>query len=645
MDHSIAYGSRCPVDRIWTRRGSISWLPPQHGSGCSVVRAGRVGCSRSPHRVTHRAGGAGASRGRFLPPFLCGAAMPSAPASPYTDRVRRFVTRPRCRSWSKRLLQSLSATAGACVVLGLAACASRPRPRLTEHSANATWLRLESRHFTLSTDFAAKTALEALNAYESEFDALSVAAFGRLDALDLHTHVVLFQDRREFASHVDGSITVGVFYDQLAFDIEPEATILTYGEATKVARFRFRHELAHRFMRASLGALPPWLDEGLACYYSNIDVEDGQLVLGRQDLLRRFTESRDWRPVNHNTHLLTEIPIAEVPDATEIMALPDRAFYPAHVGELPTYDAEKQETIHYAAAWGLVHMLLNGPAPYRERFSEAMAAAAQGESMAVALTRELAEVRGARLDREFRWYLRDRTRAVWMTPYVARHDRPSENRRMTPAEVLVLRARLASEAGPALSDLHRAVEQAPRHADAHHWLGVIQVQRGQTELGREYLRQALAIAPDEPRYLNGLAWTYGLESETLAGDEPELVDVMSRLQRQAATPAQFDTVAWYLAGRGRIAEAAAAAREAIALDPNCWRCLDTYARILYSAGAVETAEMSQRTAVNRLPRWVPESLEQEFVTRWARYRDAAVRDGSTSAWPSPTRSGVGASFD
>lgn len=513
---------------------------------------------------------------------------------------------------------------GAALAVGLGACAGDKSVLTTPDDGGPDWIRLTSPHFTLSTDLEPELAQRALVAYEAEYDALSMAVFRRFDALDLHTHVVAFRTKREFSSFVPGSITVSVFYDQLAHDIEPEPTILTYGEPTKVTQFRFRHELAHRFMRTSLGALPPWLDEGLACYYSNIDVQPGQLVLGRDDLLRRFTEDEQWRPVNEHTHLTTEIPIAEVPDATELMVLPRRAFYAAHTDDAPRYDSEKRETVHYAAAWGLVHMLLNGPPTYREPFTRALAAAAEGESMVAALERELRGMSAQRFDRDFRWYLRAQPRDVWSMPYAPRPRHDVGARKMSSAEVLVTWARLSFDSMVTMDRLYRAVELAPKYADAHYWIGVVETHQGRPEAGRDAMRRAVALSPTSPRYLNGLAWVYSTQSDAWAqGDE--LPDVAARLRRSATSSAQFDTVAWYLAGQGEMHDAAAAARQAIDLDPNCWRCFDTYARILYSVGAVDAAETSQRVAVDRLPRWVPESIEREFVARWVYYRDEAGR--------------------
>ena len=91
-----------------------------------------------------------------------------------------------------------------------------------------------------------------------------------------------------------------------------------------------RHEGLHQYMDQRFGAVPVWLNEGLAEYFENTTSERGRAVNGvphTQHLTTLLTAKRDWVPFD------------------ELLAMGPQEFY-------------ADPAIHYPQSWALVHWLL-----------------------------------------------------------------------------------------------------------------------------------------------------------------------------------------------------------------------------------------------------------------------------------------------
>ena len=71
-----------------------------------------------------------------------------------------------------------------------------------------------------------------------------------------------------------------------ADDPDPQPTIAIHGRMliagtlVEATQRRFRHELTHRFLDHRVRWSPPWLEEGLAEYYSTLKVDGSDAVVG-----------------------------------------------------------------------------------------------------------------------------------------------------------------------------------------------------------------------------------------------------------------------------------------------------------------------------------------------------------------------------
>src|SRR5258708_21412213 len=119
------------------------------------------------------------------------------------------------------------------------------------------------------------------------------------------------------------------------------------------------HEYAHAIVHASGLQLPPWLNEGLAEFFSTVRVRERGSNLGGDLPTRSQTlRSHSWIPVS------------------ELLALP---------ADSPQRDDPEQAALFYAESWALTEMLLLSP-DYAPRFRELIASITAGVPSGQALT-------------------------------------------------------------------------------------------------------------------------------------------------------------------------------------------------------------------------------------------------------------------
>src|SRR5262245_33416651 len=135
-----------------------------------------------------------------------------------------------------------------------------------------SWHQLESPRFRLWTDTTPARAAAALGEFEAAAGAFETLVFPDGPSLRERTDLVLFDRERDFDA-IAPTGAAGWFHplDDRGIDEAP-LMVLRGGDAASVRR-RFQHELVHRFMVTRGHRLPPWLEEGLADYYSTLRIE------------------------------------------------------------------------------------------------------------------------------------------------------------------------------------------------------------------------------------------------------------------------------------------------------------------------------------------------------------------------------------
>jgi hypothetical protein len=119
------------------------------------------------------------------------------------------------------------------------------------------------------------------------------------------------------------------------------------------------HEYWHFVEHAGTLQLPPWLNEGLAEFFSTVRLGESASLAGSEPAGRsRLLRSRAWMPL------------------TELLALP---------ADSPRRDDRETSDLFYAESWALADMLILAP-EYAPRFHELVATLAAGSAGPEALT-------------------------------------------------------------------------------------------------------------------------------------------------------------------------------------------------------------------------------------------------------------------
>ncbi|HEX2573147.1 MAG TPA: hypothetical protein VH877_26600 [Polyangia bacterium] len=483
-------------------------------------------------------------------------------------------------------------TLGAIAVLGglgtLGACAHVPL--VSPARGGHRWIEARSRHFTLRTDLSPHQAHGALREFEETYAILENIAFPSLlplrkKAPPQRIDLVIFRDEIDFQALAPAG-AAGYYTPYLNNIVDPRPTIVLYGELTPDSRRRFQHELTHRFFGTRVRHAPPWLEEGLADYYSTLRYEQAVLYLGELPVRRLLvTEIRSFVGLL-DRWIEYRLRSSELPSLTELLQADGQTFHrPA------------SEAAFYAASWAFVHMLNLGPENYRPRFQAYLADLGAGVPSEDAWQRRFGDLPRERLEHEFRQYVQ-RTEMPFQhqvyippRPPVERVTRP-----LAPADVHALWARIRPwdsrenilRAG---QDLRQAVALAPNDPEVRYWLSFYHQRWRRFGEAEADLRQALAVHPREPRYWHALADLLD-EGARQRGDTPSRAradEAVHHLMELARSPAELHFLARYYSERGEVDEGLPYARRALELEPGCWECADTLA-LLRDAQARRTRE-------------------------------------------------------
>ncbi len=453
-------------------------------------------------------------------------------------------------------------------------CAHAPRSSVTA-SSGPRWIELTSRHFALRTDLGRRQARAALADFEGVYETLEKVAFNG-DAPRARIDVVLFSDADAFGA-VAPRGAAGYFMPRQADDPDPQPTIAIHGgmmaasAAIEATQRRFRHELTHRFLEHRLRWTPPWLEEGLAEYYSTLKVSGGDAVVGTLPSAKILRV--DIHDVNSLAAAMIEdrVELSKVPTVEELL----RADY-------ATFHDPSRELAYYAGAWVFVHMMLNGPQGYASRFTRFLELLANGSTPPEAWRTSYFGVPLWRLEREFKDYVvRSEMEAHTLTVPMARTVRPDGERVLPGWEVHLMLARIRPwdsreniiAAGHELDEAQRLAGAAIA-PELRYWTALYDARWRRFGEAARQLRAALAVAPRVERYWLALA------DVLTRGDHPDfdgLDDAVAHLLPLASRAPALNFIARYYSEKGQADAGLPFARRAVAVEKGCWECIDTLA--------------------------------------------------------------------
>jgi tetratricopeptide (TPR) repeat protein len=424
------------------------------------------------------------------------------------------------------------------------------------------------------TDLPKDDAESAIRAFERDYDALAQVAFSFKERPAPRAEVVLFRSALERASFISHA---GVFREGFPGFGRPP-TMITSGSLDPESHLTFRHELTHRFVRRYYRQAPVWFNEGLAQYYSTLEIKEHEVKVGLPFPWRGFMRRG------------AEVPVSDLLEGGR------RFFY-----------AKRTEVEHHAAAWGLVHMLISEPDRYRPSFGDLMVAMSQGESFQTAFRKAYPDVDRSRLAEDFRAYIeRDSTYAyrIAMDPSPIG---PVTAREMSDAEVHVLWAMTRQWMDPqararAGRDLEEALRAAPTSSLALALHGSwLETEGGGTEARNELERSGLAA----PLALFLLRHHAAQEAAALLPrltvlESAEALEIAARIQLALDRPTEALTLA----------------RRSIDVEPSSVSCLELVAELEWIAGDHESAIEAMSLAIELSPEELDVTLLAARLEAW-----------------------------
>ncbi|MGE3473784.1 MAG: DUF1570 domain-containing protein, partial [Vicinamibacterales bacterium] len=333
--------------------------------------------------------------------------------------------------------------------LGVVVCLTgRASPAHGDLAPLRAWQRVESPHFHLLGDAGAGALRRAAERMEQLH--LLLESLGPADRRAPDTTVLVFRDRasyRPFLPIYGGAVhEVGGY-----FQPGPMNYITMLGGLDGADHSVALHEYVHLVINRTLGEVPAWLGEGLAEFYSTVDLADGG----------RAVRVGDVPPHHVNTLRRGQMPVSQLVAVTR---------------ESPDYNERERSTVFYAESWALVHYLqLGNDRAYTAAFPRFVEALAAGTPF----TRACQDILGVAPD----------TLDAQIRRYVARPGFPT-----------------ATLALPApLAEMERLDASPVPEASVHALLGdLLRLLDGRPE-ARAHLARALELDDREPLALGALA--------------------------------------------------------------------------------------------------------------------------------------------
>ena len=205
-------------------------------------------------------------------------------------------------------------------------------------SEKEKWLKVTSGEFRILSNASGRATHRIVTDLVNMREAL-----GKITRLKVRgsvpLHVFVFRDERSFAQYRDALMqrknasAAGLFFGG------PDAKFVILNAATPETQRLVYHELTHYFVRNTVANLPLWFTEGIAEYYSTLDVKDEVVEIGK--------------------HLRQHIIFLK-----HLQPMPLRKLFAIDASS-PEYNESARQGVFYAQSWALVHYLLIGDSAAR----------------------------------------------------------------------------------------------------------------------------------------------------------------------------------------------------------------------------------------------------------------------------------------
>jgi TonB family protein len=212
-----------------------------------------------------------------------------------------------------------------------------------------SWIQVSSDTYIVKSSAGEERARRVLHELEEFHQLIGTSLFKSTELPELPIEVLLIGDdqtMKELAPEYNGrKVGVAGYYQQ---GEDRDFIVLSGRVFPNTLTSIVYHELTHYFLSRTFASdLPPWLNEGLAEYFSTADVRDDEISLGGLS---------PERMQSLRTNAL--LPLAR------FFAVDSSSSY---------YNESLKASVFYAQAWAFVHYLMHSPhAPDFRRYLEAL---------------------------------------------------------------------------------------------------------------------------------------------------------------------------------------------------------------------------------------------------------------------------------
>lgn len=320
-------------------------------------------------------------------------------------------------------------------------------------AAPESWVSVRSEHLMVVGNTSEKDVRQIAKRLE-QFHHAVTPRFSYRGPLDITpTTVLVFKNDYSYRPFKVSENNAGYFQPGL------DVNYITLSNESRGDQTPFNiifHEYTHLIISTSIGSVPPWVNEGMAEYYSTAAVETDRVTVGR--------------PIQRYVSLLRQANL-----------LPLRTLFDVDYKSAHYTDGNKQN-VFYAESWALIHYLLHGNGGQRTSQFWSFLDALKRRVPVEQAMRESFGTTLELMENELRTYIKQE---VYRTAELNQPTKLEGNQRLlarsvSEAEALALQGDLLfhSNREGAEDLLRRALQLDPHLAFAHGALGVLQYRQG-----------------------------------------------------------------------------------------------------------------------------------------------------------------------
>ncbi|MDR3737121.1 MAG: DUF1570 domain-containing protein [Acidobacteriaceae bacterium] len=414
-------------------------------------------------------------------------------------------------------------------------------------AAAGTWLEVRGPHFVVATDGNEKQARRTAVQFEQMRSVFQKLFPGAVSNIDPPIYVVAVKDHKGFQA-LGPSAYQGRNSLQLAglfMTSNDKNLILLRLDAEGEHPFSVvYHEYTHYLLRKST-AMPLWMNEGLAEFYENTDIEDKDVALGQ-------------------------------PSANDILYLRQNQLIPLETlfrvdYNSPYYHEEQKGSVFYAESWALAHYLMITDNMHKTHMLQQYGQlVGQGEDPVSAAQHAFGDLH--KLNMALYTYVQSGDYRYFRIPSAFVADPASFTVRTLPdAEVGAARAEVLIHTGRQQDSeaiLTAALQADPNSARAHEVMGYLKYSQGNITDARKLFAEAVQLKSD-----SYLAYYYDAVmtlQEGIDGKDDEVESCLRNVikMNRAYAPA-YDALGMFFAVRSKNHdEAHTLITQAVQLEPS-----------------------------------------------------------------------------